>query len=260
MHSYTFTDHEMQILNIAREIGFEHVSLSSEVSQRTKIVPRGNSATVDAYLTPAIQRYLDTFTSNLEDLEESQTKIEFMQSDGGLVPHEKLSGLKSILSGPAGGVVGYAETSYDPKYPVPVIGFDMGGTSTDVSRYDGTLEHIFETTTAGVVVQSPQLDINTIAAGGGSILTWRNGLLTVGPESASSHPGPACYRKGGPLTVTDANLFLGRLVSKVFPSIFGPHENEPLDMEASAKQFHEITEMINRETGKSLSAEEIAEG
>ncbi|KAH9219498.1 Hydantoinase B/oxoprolinase-domain-containing protein [Leptodontidium sp. 2 PMI_412] len=260
MHSYTFTDHETQILGLAREAGFEHVSLSSQVSQRTKIVPRGNSATVDAYLTPAIQRYLDTFTSNFEDLEGSQTKIEFMQSDGGLVPHKKLSGLKSILSGPAGGVVGYAETSYDRKNPVPVIGFDMGGTSTDVSRYNGALEHIFEMTTAGVVVQSPQLDINTIAAGGGSILTWKNGLLTVGPESASSHPGPACYRKGGPLTVTDANLFLGRLVPQFFPSIFGPNEDEPLDREATAKKFHEITELINNETGRSLSAEEIAEG
>ncbi|KAG4442364.1 hypothetical protein IFR05_002142 [Cadophora sp. M221] len=260
MHSYTFTDHEMQILDLAREAGFEYVSLSSQVSQRTKIVPRGNSATVDAYLTPAIQRYLDTFMSNFEDLEGSRTKIEFMQSDGGLVPHKKLSGLKSILSGPAGGVVGYAETSYDPKNPVPVIGFDMGGTSTDVSRYNGALEHIFEMTTAGVVVQSPQLDINTIAAGGGSILTWKNGLLTVGPESASSHPGPACYRKGGPLTVTDANLFLGRLVPQFFPSIFGPNEDEPLDREATAKKFREITELINNETRRSLSAEEIAEG
>ncbi|KAH8599091.1 putative 5-oxoprolinase [Bisporella sp. PMI_857] len=260
MHSYTFPDHEKQILALARESGFKHISLSSEVSQRTKIVPRGNSATVDAYLTPTIQRYLHTFTSNFQDLESSNTKIEFMQSDGGLVPHKKLSGLKSILSGPAGGVVGYAETSYDIRDPVPVIGFDMGGTSTDVSRYNGALEHIFETTTAGVVVQSPQLDINTIAAGGGSILTWKNGLLTVGPESASSHPGPACYRKGGPLTVTDANLFLGRLVPRFFPSVFGPNENEPLDYDASRDKFQEITDRINKETGKSLSPEEVADG
>lgn len=136
----------------------------------------------------------------------------------------------------------------------------QGGTSTDVSRYAGSLEHIFETSTAGVTIQSPQLDINTIAAGGGSILTWRNGLLTVGPESASSDPGPACYRKGGPLTVTDANLVLGRLVPSAFPSVFGPEENEPLDKTAALVGFERITAIINADTGKSLSYEEVAIG
>jgi 5-oxoprolinase (ATP-hydrolysing) len=135
-----------------------------------------------------------------------------------------------------------------------------GGTSTDVSRYAGSLEHIFETSTAGVTIQSPQLDINTIAAGGGSILTWRNGLLVVGPESAASDPGPACYRKGGPLTVTDANLLLGRLVPCVFPSVFGPNENEPLDKSATISKFKELTAIINKDTGKDLSCEEVALG
>jgi 5-oxoprolinase (ATP-hydrolysing) len=136
----------------------------------------------------------------------------------------------------------------------------MGGTSTDVSRYGGVFEHVFETTTAGVTIQSPQLDINTVAAGGGSILAWRNGLLTVGPESASSHPGPTCYRKGGPLAVTDANLFLGRLVPDFFPKIFGPNENEALDTEAVRHKFEKLTEVINSETGKSMSPEEVALG
>ena len=141
-----------------------------------------------------------------------------------------------------------------------VIGFDMGGTSTDVSRFGGVFEHVFESTTAGVTIQSPQLDINTVAAGGGSILAWRNGLFTVGPESASSHPGPACYRKGGPLTVTDANLFLGRLVPESFPKIFGPKENEPLDEVVVREKFLALADSINKETGGSLSAEEIACG
>jgi len=141
-----------------------------------------------------------------------------------------------------------------------VIGFDMGGTSTDVSRFGGTFEHVFETTTAGVTIQSPQLDINTVAAGGGSILTWRNGLFMVGPESASSHPGPSCYRKGGPLTVTDANLFVGRLVPESFPSIFGPKENQPLDEEIVREKFEELTRSINTETGGSLTPQQVACG
>jgi len=156
--------------------------------------------------------------------------------------------------------VGYARTSFDDTTRTPVIGFDMGGTSTDVSRYGGVFDHVFETTTAGVTIQSPQLDINTVAAGGGSILAWRNGLFTVGPESASSHPGPACYRKGGPLTVTDANLFLGRLIPASFPKIFGPHENEPLDEAVVREKFLDLTERINAETGCAMSAEEVASG
>lgn len=183
-----------------------------------------------------------------------------MQSDGGLVEFSRLSGLRAILSGPAGGVVGYAKTSYDEDERTPVIGFDMGGTSTDVSRYAGELEQIFETTTAGVTVQSPQLDINTVAAGGGSILTWQNGLFKVGPESAGAHPGPACYRKGGPLTVTDANLILGRLRPEFFPKIFGPNEDQPLNIEASRGLFDKITSLVNQESGLNLSREEVAAG
>jgi 5-oxoprolinase (ATP-hydrolysing) len=159
-----------------------------------------------------------------------------------------------------GGVVGYARTSYDASSGTPVVGFDMGGTSTDVSRFGGSFEHVFESVTAGVTIQSPQLDINTVAAGGGSILFWRNGLFVVGPESASSHPGPACYRKGGPLTVTDANLFLGRLIPDLFPKIFGENEDQPLDLEIVREKFIALTDVINRDTGDSLTPEEVACG
>ncbi|KAH7140192.1 hydantoinase B/oxoprolinase [Dactylonectria estremocensis] len=260
MHSFTFRDHEHAVGKIAEEIGFTHVSLSAELSPVVKIVPRGNSSTADAYLTPEIKRYISGFESGFEDLRTSGCRCEFMQSDGGLVEFSSLSGLRSILSGPAGGVVGYARTCYDEKDGTPVIGFDMGGTSTDVSRYTGELEQVFETTTAGVIVQSPQLDINTVAAGGGSILTWQSGMFKVGPESASANPGPACYRKGGPLTVTDANLILGRLRPEFFPKIFGPNEDLPLDIEASRSLFESLTADINKEVAEKLTVEEVAIG
>ncbi|KAI2609226.1 hydantoinase B/oxoprolinase [Hypoxylon sp. NC1633] len=260
MHSYTYRDHELAVGKLAREIGFGHISLSSEVSPTIKIVPRGNSSTADAYLTPEIKRYIDGFETGFEDIKSSGCRCEFMQSDGGLVEFSGLSGLRAILSGPAGGYVGYARTAYDESDGTPVIGFDMGGTSTDVSRYAGRLEQVFETTTAGITVQSPQLDINTVAAGGGSILTWEAGMFKVGPDSASAHPGPACYRKGGPLTVTDANLVLGRLRPEFFPKIFGPNEDLPLDIDASRKLFKEITEKINQESTIKLSLEEVAAG
>lgn len=259
MHSYIFPRHELEIRDLAERIGFRHISLSHEVSRRSKIVPRGNSAVVDGYLTPEIERYLSTFKANFPNLDKTGTRIEFMQSDGGLVQASEISGLHSILSGPAGGVVGYATTCYNEN-KVPVIGFDMGGTSTDVSRYDGQLEHIFETTTAGIPIHVPQLNVNTIAAGGGSILGWNNGLMTVGPESASSHPGPACYRKGGPLTVTDANLALGRLLPAHFPSVFGPHQDQPLDGEIVLDKFRELTARINHDTGKALTWVQVADG
>jgi 5-oxoprolinase (ATP-hydrolysing) len=271
MHGYTFPNHEALVGRIARDIGFQHVSLSHELMPMIKLVPRATSACADAYLTPAIKKYIAGFQKGFEGglgtesvKNEKGTKgarCEFMQSDGGLVDVDKFSGLKAILSGPAGGVVGYALTSYDPETKIPVIGFDMGGTSTDVSRYgSGRYEHVFETTTAGVTIQSPQLDINTVAAGGGSRLFFRNGMFVVGPESAGAHPGPACYRKGGPATVTDANLFLGRLLPDFFPKIFGKNEDEGLDVEASKKLLEELAEQINKETGKNMSADEVAYG
>ncbi|KAI9725561.1 MAG: hypothetical protein M1828_003049 [Chrysothrix sp. TS-e1954] len=275
MHSYTFPDHEALVGQIAREIGFEHVSLSHELMPMIKLVPRATSACADAYLTPAIRKYINGFEAGFEgglgtasvknDEGHRGARCEFMQSDGGLVDVDRFSGLRAILSGPAGGVVGYALTSYDPKTKTPVIGFDMGGTSTDVSRFgSGRYDHVFETTTAGVTIQSPQLDINTVAAGGGSRLFFRNGLFVVGPESASAHPGPACYRKDGPLTITDANLFLGRLIPDFFPKIFGKKEDQGLDPEASRRLFEKLAMDINKEmTGANkseMSPDEIAFG
>ncbi|PGH05604.1 hypothetical protein AJ79_06771 [Helicocarpus griseus UAMH5409] len=269
VHSYTYQGaecsllfhHELAVERIAKEIGFPFVSLSSQLLPMIKMTSRGASATADAYLIPVITRYIEGFRSGFEDgLRSRVTRCEFMQSDGGLVNFGKFSGLRAILSGPAGGVVGHARTSFDSADKTPVIGFDMGGTSTDVSRYDGKFEHTFENTTAGVTVMAPQLDINTVAAGGGSILFWRHGLFRVGPDSAGAHPGPACYRKGGPLTVTDANLFLGRLLPEYFPKIFGPNENEALDVEVTRKKFTELAEQINKETGHTKTAEEIALG
>ncbi|KAI1270287.1 hydantoinase B/oxoprolinase [Xylariaceae sp. FL1019] len=271
MHGYTFPDHEALVGKVAREVGFEHISLSHELMPMIKLVSRATSVCADAYLTPAIKKYIAGFQKGFkgglgtksvtEEQGDRGARCEFMQSDGGLVDVEKFTGLKAILSGPAGGVVGYAITSYDQETKIPVIGFDMGGTSTDVSRYgEGRYEHVFETTTAGVTIQSPQLDINTVAAGGGSRLFFKNGLFVVGPESVGAHPGPACYRKGGPAAVTDANLFLGRLLPEFFPKIFGKNEDEGLDYEASRKVIQELAEQVKEETGKDMTLDEVAYG
>ncbi|KAM0816979.1 putative 5-oxoprolinase [Seiridium cardinale] len=266
LHSYTFPDHELEIARLASEIGFPQISLSSQIFPMIKAISRGYSATADAYLTPLTKAYVDGFrqgfVGNLED--DSGARCEFMQSDGGLVSWQNFSGLKAILSGPAGGVVGMSRTCYDPERKIPVIGFDMGGTSTDVSRYAGTLEHTFESITAGITIQSPQLEVDTVAAGGGSILSYKNGLFLAGPESASAHPGPVAYRKGGPLTVTDANLVLGRLQAKYFPKIFGKNENEPLDSDGSRAAFGDLLEKVNADIaeggGKSKTIEDLALG
>ncbi|KAK9402794.1 5-oxoprolinase [Crotalus adamanteus] len=261
LHSYLWPSHEQQVGALARELGFRQVSLSSEVMPMVRLVPRGYTACVDAYLTPCILRYLhsfrDGFASQLQGV-----PVAFMRSDGGLTPMEAFSGSRAILSGPAGGVVGYAVTSYSGMEGHPVIGFDMGGTSTDVSRYAGEYEHVFEATTAGISIQVPQLDINTVAAGGGSRLFFRSGLFVVGPESAGAHPGPACYRKGGPLTVTDANLCLGRLLPSHFPHIFGPNENQPLSHPASLQAFRALAAELRTsgEAWPDLSVEEMAMG
>lgn len=244
LHSYTWSDHEKAVGSLARRLGFTQVSLSSEVMPMVRAVPRGYTVCADAYLTPKIRQYLKGFTAGFKDALKN-VDVLFMQSDGGLTPMGQFCGSRAILSGPAGGVVGYAITSYSQMENKPVIGFDMGGTSTDVSRYAGQYEHVFEATTAGVTLQAPQLDINTVAAGGGSRLFFRSGMFVVGPESAGAHPGPACYRKGGPLTVTDANLALGRLLPSFFPKIFGPGENEPLSLEETMKHFQQLTQDIN---------------
>ncbi|KAG1745101.1 Hydantoinase/oxoprolinase-domain-containing protein [Suillus paluster] len=264
VHSYTFPEHEIQLGRLAREVGFTQVSESSQLLPMIKMVPRGVSSTADAYLTPILREYLDGFfhgfDAKLKDGRIQSPRVEFMGSDGGLLDLNNFSGLKSILSGPAGGVVGYALTSWDVKRKYPIIGLDVGGTSTDVSRFDGRYEVVYETTTAGVTIQSPQLDINTVAAGGGSCLTFRNGLFLAGPESAGAQPGPACYRKGGPLAVTDANLLLGRLIPDYFPKIFGKSEKEPLDSEASHVAFEKVAKEINESHEMNLDLDDIVYG
>ncbi|KAL7751057.1 hypothetical protein RI367_003637 [Sorochytrium milnesiophthora] len=264
MHSYTYPEHERQAADVAREVGFSNVTTSSSIMATIKIVPRGMTSVTDAYLTPKIQQYIGSFMSGF-DAGLKHVRVEFMRSDGGLAPMNSFRGYGAILSGPAGGVVGYALTSFSKQSGTPVIGFDMGGTSTDVSRYDGHYEHVFETTTAGVTICSPQLDINTVAAGGSSCLTFRNGMFVVGPESAGSEPGPICYRKNGLLAITDANLLLGRISVAHFPHIFGTTEDQPLDLHATQLAFSKLTEEINaflktQGEGRTMTPDEIAYG
>lgn len=204
MHSYAYPEHEVAVAQIAREMGFE-IAVSSQLQPMIKVVNRAQSATADAYLSPVIQEYLASFAKRFKgEFKDSENlnKLLLSQSDGGLTTFQNFTGLRAVLSGPAGGVVGMAKTCWDKEDGTPVLGFDMGGTSTDVSRFGGRYEHMFENTTAEVTIQSPQLDINTVAAGGGSMLFWRNGLFVVGPDSAGAFPGPACYGKGGPLTIS----------------------------------------------------------
>ena len=260
MHGYSFPDHELLVGSIARDIGFSHISLSHQIMPRIRIVGRGDTACVDAYLTPHIRTYIDGFSAGLP----ITFPLYFMQSDGGLTGADSFRGSNAILSGPAGGVVGYVMTTYEQMGRRPVIGFDMGGTSTDVSRYGGAFELVHQTETAGIRVQAPQLDIRTVAAGGGSRLFYRNSLFVVGPDSSGAHPGPVCYRKNGHLSVTDANLLLGRLQAAYFPRIFGPGENLPLDREAVECAFDKLAREINCDPTnyrrQDISPEEVALG
>ena len=244
MHAYAWPDHEQTIGRLAQEIGFTQISLSSKVMPRVKLVARGDTTMVDAYLNPHIRTYLDSFKHGFKD-GLAHTGLLFMQSDGGLAGADGFTGSRAILSGPAGGVVGYAMTTFDAEKKQPVIGFDMGGTSTDVSRFGGEYELVFETQTAGVRIQVFQLHIKTVAAGGGSRLFFDNGMFLVGPEFAGAYSGPVCYRKDGYLTVTDANLVLGRIQPRHFPHIFGPTEDQPLDVEAARKALASLTDEIN---------------
>jgi 5-oxoprolinase (ATP-hydrolysing) len=261
LHAYTFPLHEQQIGRLAHELGgFEQISLSHEVMPMIKWVNRGHTSCAAAYLTPQITSYLSGFLRGFER-ELKGVPLAFMKSDGGLAPVGDFGGHQAILSGPAAGVVGYAKTTYgQPGFlNMPVIGFDMGGTSTDVSRYDGSLDLVLETKTAGIVVQAPQLDIHTVAAGGGSRLFLKRGMYVVGPESSRAHPGPVCYRKGGFLAVTDANAVLGRVLPRYFPKIFGPDEDEELDVEGARNAFLELMRENPAEAaGKSV--EELAYG
>lgn len=261
LHSYLYPKHEQQVAELARSMGFQ-VSVLTELQPVIGIVTRCSSTVADAYLLPKIQEYLKGFAHGFEGgLESFGNKLMFMQSSGGLCPWNKFTGLRAILSGPAGGVVGLAETCHDTRdTEKATLGLDMGGTSTDVCRYSGRYEHVFSNIVSEVHLTTPQLDISTVAAGGGSMLFWENGMFKVGPQSAGANPGPACYRKGGPLTITDANVFTGRLLPEYFPSIFGPNQNEGLDVEAPKTLFESLTKKINADTGGNLSAQEVALG
>ncbi|CAK7344073.1 unnamed protein product [Dovyalis caffra] len=265
LHSYTFPQHELAVEKLAVGLGFRHVSLSSSLTPMVRAVPRGLTASVDAYLTPVIKEYLSGFMSKFDE-GLGKVNVLFMQSDGGLAPESRFSGHKAVLSGPAGGVVGYSQTLFGLETEKPLIGFDMGGTSTDVSRYAGSYEQVLETQIAGAIIQAPQLDISTVAAGGGSKLKFQFGSFRVGPESVGAHPGPVCYRKGGELAVTDANLVLGFVIPDYFPSIFGPNEDQPLDIKATREEFEKLANQINSyrksqdPSAKDMTVEEIALG
>jgi 5-oxoprolinase (ATP-hydrolysing) len=254
MHGYRFPAHEARVAQLAREAGFEQVSVSHEVSPLMKIVSRGDTTVVDAYLSPILRRYVDQVAAELPS-----TRLMFMQSNGGLTDAHRFQGKDSILSGPAGGIVGMVRTAEGAGFG-KVIGFDMGGTSTDVSHYAGELEREFETLVAGVRMRAPMMSIHTIAAGGGSILFFDGQRQRVGPDSAGANPGPACYRRGGPLTVTDCNVMLGKIQPEHFPRVFGPRGDEPLDAAIVREKFAALAGEIARATGKKASPEEVAEG
>ena len=220
MHGYRYPEHEKRVAKIAKEIGFIQISTSHRVSPLMKLVSRGDTTVVDAYLSPILRRYVDQIAEQLGTSTDSGPKLMFMQSNGGLTDAQLFQGKDAILSGPAGGVVGMVKTATMGGF-TKLIGFDMGGTSTDVAHYNGEYERSFETMVAGVRMRAPMMHIHTVAAGGGSILNFDGARYRVGPESAGANPGPSCYRRGGPLTVTDCNIILGKIQPKYFPHVLG---------------------------------------
>lgn len=256
MHGYKYNAHEITVGEIARDIGFEQVSLSHQASPLVKLVSRGDTTVVDAYLSPILRRYVE----QVRDALGADNKLMFMQSNGGLTDAGLFQGKDAILSGPAGGVVGMTKTAQELGYD-KLIGFDMGGTSTDVCHYAGDYERSFETEVAGVRMRAPMMSIHTVAAGGGSILSYRDGRMQVGPESAGANPGPASYRRGGSLAVTDCNVLLGKLQPSQFPPVFGPNGDQPLDVDIVREKFTEMADLIAKETGDpAQTPEELAQG
>ena len=258
LHGYRYTEHEKILHEIASELGFQQISVSHEVSPLMKLVSRGDTTVVDAYLSPILRRYVNSIDEKLRP-DDSGPNLMFMQSNGGLTDARHFRGKDALLSGPAGGVVGMVKTAETAGFD-RLIGFDMGGTSTDVSHYAGEFERTHETQVAGVRVRAPMIHIHTVAAGGGSILHFDGSRLRVGPDSAGADPGPACYGNNGPLAITDANVLLGKLRPEFFPQVFGPEGNQPLDVGTVTKQFDEFAEKISRASGIAQSAESVAEG
>ncbi|HSD43100.1 MAG TPA: hydantoinase B/oxoprolinase family protein [Burkholderiales bacterium] len=254
MHGYRHTAHEARVGAIARDTGFTQVSVSHEVSPLMKLVSRGDTTVVDAYLSPILLRYVDQVAGELAGV-----RVMFMQSSGGLTDARRFQGKDSILSGPAGGIVGAVRTAQQAGFD-RIIGFDMGGTSTDVSHYAGEFERAFETQVAGVRMRAPMMSIHTVAAGGGSILHFDGARYRVGPDSAAANPGPACYRRAGPLAVTDANVMLGKIQPAFFPAVFGSRGDLPLDADVVRREFAALAGEIRAATGDARSPEEVAEG
>ena len=260
-HGYRYTDHEEQLAALAEEVGFTQVSVSHRVSPLMKLVSRGDTTVVDAYLSPVLRRYVNQVESQLSagGGEGYSPLLMFMQSNGGLTDARHFQGKDALLSGPAGGVVGMVATAGKAGFD-RLIGFDMGGTSTDVSHYGGELERTYETEVAGVRVRAPMMLIHTVAAGGGSIVHFDGARMRVGPDSAGADPGPACYGNGGPLTITDCNVMLGRLRPEFFPAVFGPGGDQPLDVDIVHRLFTSLTAEVAAATGTPTTAEELAEG
>jgi 5-oxoprolinase (ATP-hydrolysing) len=255
VHGYRHTDHETRVAQIARQIGFTQISVSHEVSPLMKLVGRGDTTVADAYLSPVLRAYVDRVAEDLG----REVQLFFMQSNGGLTDAASFRGKDSVLSGPAGGVVGMVETARAAGFEA-LIGFDMGGTSTDVAHFAGTYERAYETTVAGVRLRAPMMSLHTVAAGGGSICRFDGSRLRVGPESAGANPGPCGYRRGGPLTVTDCNILLGKLRPEYFPSVFGPQADQPLDLAAVQGKFAALADEVAKATGQAADAETLAEG
>jgi 5-oxoprolinase (ATP-hydrolysing) len=259
LHGYRFPEHEQRVGELCHSIGFTQVSLSHEVSPLIKLVARGDTTVVDAYLSPILRRYVDMVASELGTENDMGPDLLFMQSNGGLTDARLFQGKDAILSGPAGGVVGMAMTARDSGFD-KVIGFDMGGTSTDVTHFDGEYERSFETLVAGVRMRAPMMRIHTVAAGGGSRLQFDGARFRVGPESAGANPGPACYRRGGPLTVTDCNVMLGRIQPDHFPAIFGESNNQALDRDIVTRKFDDLATTVASAQAAEVSAESVASG
>ena len=260
MHGYRHRDHELRVGELCRQVGFTQISMSHQASPLVKLVARGDTTVVDAYLSPILRRYVQQVADELGIAgKDGGSQLMFMQSNGGLTDARLFQGKDAILSGPAAGVVGMARTAAMSGI-TKLIGFDMGGTSTDVAHCDGEYERSFETLVAGVRMRAPMMRIHTVAAGGGSILQFDGARFRVGPQSAGANPGPACYRRGGPLTVTDCNLMLGKIQPRHFPAIFGPKGDQPLDLETVRRKFSELAKQVAAAQGKAISAEAVAEG
>ena len=255
MHGYRYPDHERALARIAADIGFTQISASHDVAPLIKLVGRGDTTLADAYLSPVLRAYVEALSDALGD----EADMLFMQSSGGLTDGALFRGKDAVLSGPAGGIVGLARTSQQAGFGA-VIGFDMGGTSTDVSHYAGAYERDNEARVAGVRLRAPMMRIHTIAAGGGSICSFVDGRFRVGPDSAGAVPGPACYRRGGPLTITDCNVMLGKIQPDFFPSLFGSNGDQPLDRAAVEARFSELCAQVEAETGRAMTPREAAHG